>query len=207
MILEACVETLAEAKAAEQGGAHQLELCGRLDLDGLTPPPELVQQVQEEVGILVKVMIRPRGGSFHHNEDEIELMIRQTAQFWQVGIRHFVVGLATATNQLDLPNLRRICEAFPEAKFTLHKVIDSVVDPLSYVPALNHIPNLAAILSSGGAPTALEGAAQIIALREQLDSSKQLIAAGKITATNLNEVHAKIPVGAYHGRRIVRALQ
>ena len=37
MLVEACVETLEEALQAEKNGAHRIELCSRLDLDGLTP--------------------------------------------------------------------------------------------------------------------------------------------------------------------------
>ena len=41
LILEACVETLEESMRAEQNGADRLELCSRLDLDGLTPDVDL----------------------------------------------------------------------------------------------------------------------------------------------------------------------
>jgi copper homeostasis protein len=64
LILEACVETLEEAIKAEENGACRLELCSRLDLDGLTPDIELTKQVLEKVSIPIKVMIRPRGGDF-----------------------------------------------------------------------------------------------------------------------------------------------
>ena len=37
ILLEACVETLSEAKNAVKFGANRIELCSHLDLDGLTP--------------------------------------------------------------------------------------------------------------------------------------------------------------------------
>ena len=45
IILEACVETYEEAIKAEKNGVHRMELCARLDLDGLTPDKELIQDV------------------------------------------------------------------------------------------------------------------------------------------------------------------
>ncbi len=43
LLLEACVESLNEAILAEKLGAHRLELCSRLDLDGLTPDYNLIE--------------------------------------------------------------------------------------------------------------------------------------------------------------------
>ena len=43
--LEACVETLEEAILAERNGANRLELCSRLDLDGLTPNLNLTKKI------------------------------------------------------------------------------------------------------------------------------------------------------------------
>ncbi len=204
MIIEACVETLAEAQMAEAGGADQIELCGQLDLDGLTPDMALVRATIQSLSIPVKLMIRPLAGDFVFSEGEVQQMLAEISAFQAVGAERFVIGLATESQKLDLENIRRICARFPKARFTLHKVIDSVQNPLQYIPALNAISNLSSILSSGGAATALAGAQQILAIDQALQGGKYIIAAGKITAANLSEVKAKIPVRAYHGRRIVK---
>ena len=56
--LEACVENLEEAILAEKKGANRLELCSRLDLDGLTPNFNLTKKVLKKISIPIKVMIR-----------------------------------------------------------------------------------------------------------------------------------------------------
>ncbi|MEL6654817.1 MAG: copper homeostasis protein CutC [Bacteroidota bacterium] len=203
MIIEACVENLADAQSAQAGGADQIELCGRLDVGGLTPDEALVKATMQRLTIPVKVMIRPRAGDFVFSEQEVQQMLEETGAMRALGVLHFVIGLATEDQQLDLVNIQRICAQFPGAIFTLHKVIDSVSNPLEFIPALNRIPNLSSILSSGGAATALEGAAQIVAIDKAIAGDKHVIAAGKITAANLPEVKAKIPVKAYHGRKII----
>jgi len=71
MIKEACVETLGEALSAELNGADRIELCSRLDLDGLTPDTDLIQKTISSLSILVKAMIRPRGGNFVYTENEL----------------------------------------------------------------------------------------------------------------------------------------
>jgi copper homeostasis protein len=205
-IIEACVETLAEAITAAQRGADQLELCSDLAQDGLTPSLALTRKVLSAVAIPIKVMIRPRGGNFIFCPEELGSMWDNVMEFRKIGIQHFVIGIATPENELDISAIQALCAAFPEAAFTLHKVIDYVVDPLSAIPAINQIPNLTSILTSGGAATALEGAAQIMAIQTALHPSKHLIAAGKITQENLALVQSKIEVPAYHGRRILGEL-
>ena len=43
ILLEACVETLDEALLAQKKGADRVEICRRLDLDGLTPNDSFVK--------------------------------------------------------------------------------------------------------------------------------------------------------------------
>lgn len=57
-LLEVIACSLEDALAAEAGGAQRLELCSRLDLDGLTPPRSMVEAVVKAVSIPVRVMIR-----------------------------------------------------------------------------------------------------------------------------------------------------
>ena len=204
--LEACVETLSEAVTAAERGAHQLELCADLNADGLTPDPALTAAVLAAVSVPVKVMIRPRAGDFVFNELEIQVMYDSIAGFLRLGIDRFVIGMAAADGTLAVSHLQALCAAHPRARFTLHKVIDGVPDPVAGVRAINNIPNLDSILTSGGAPTALAGAAMIARMRAVLHPRKHLIAAGRITADNLEEVRARIRVPVYHGRRIVGRL-
>ena len=57
--VEVIAQSVADAVAAEAGGADRLELVRDLDQDGLTPPPELVRAVVAAVRIPVYAMLRP----------------------------------------------------------------------------------------------------------------------------------------------------
>src|SRR5687768_1264770 len=60
ILIEAAVESLDDALAAIQGGAHRLELCANLDAGGTTPARDVIQSVLAHVTRPVLVMIRPR---------------------------------------------------------------------------------------------------------------------------------------------------
>ena len=58
-ILEVCIDSLASARAAIAGGADRLELCGDLAVGGLTPYPELLEQIRAESDIQIRCLMRP----------------------------------------------------------------------------------------------------------------------------------------------------
>ena len=63
-LVEVCLDTVASALAAQQGGASRIELCDDLVEGGTTPSAGMMALCLERVGIPVFVIIRPRGGDF-----------------------------------------------------------------------------------------------------------------------------------------------
>ena len=74
IIKEACVESIKEAKDAELQKADRVELCSRLDLDGLTPSRSIIKEAINSLTIPVKVMIRPKDGGFIYSKKDITKM-------------------------------------------------------------------------------------------------------------------------------------
>ena len=76
-------------------GANRLEICKDLHLDGLTPKIDVVKKIINELSIPIKVMIRPRSGSFVYNEFEtlkMEQEINQSQINWCERICHWSVN-------------------------------------------------------------------------------------------------------------------
>ncbi|MEO9851612.1 MAG: copper homeostasis protein CutC [Reichenbachiella sp.] len=205
MIKEACVENLQEAKKAEEQGADQVELCGRLDLDGLTPDFKLVKDALLELKLHVKVMVRSRGGDFVYTEEEIEEMISTIEQLKALGVKEIVLGALTGDNQLDIPAITKLAVAAIPMKVTFHKAIDELDDPVEGVRQLRAIPGITGVLTSGGKLTAKEGVSVINQMHAAAESI-QIIAAGKITNQNLLEMRQRLTTDAYHGKLIVGRL-
>ena len=60
-LLEVCVDSLASARAAKQGGADRLEFCSALAVGGLTPYADLLRQIKAELDLPVRCLMRGRG--------------------------------------------------------------------------------------------------------------------------------------------------
>jgi copper homeostasis protein len=203
MIIEACVETFNEAVLAEKNGADRLELCSRLDLDGLTPDKDLIAKTVQELNIPVKVMIRPRSGNFIYSKPEIEEMKESIRLCKKLNVMGVVFGILTEDYHLDLQIINSLSKLAYPMEVTIHKAIDQTTDIFKSVLELTEIEYVNSILSSGGNSTAIEGKNTLMKMISLAKDKISIIAAGKITKSNLFEVHRLVGANEYHGRKIV----
>jgi copper homeostasis protein len=207
-LVEICVSDVPSALAAEAAGADRLELCADLGQGGTTPSIGTVGVALRTLNrAALRVMVRPRGGDFVVGEVEREVMLADIAAIRALpnpnGVAlGVVVGPLTAAGDLDLPLLGRLIEAAGRLPVTVHKAFDDLSDQPA---ALERIAGLGAdaILTSGGAPSALAGAERIADLRGRAAGRLRIIAAGGIrshnvaqvlAATGATEIHLRAPV-------------
>jgi copper homeostasis protein len=203
LILEACVDSLEDALAAEKRGANRIELCSALDLDGLTPSQELSRQCIERLGIPVMAMVRPRPGNFVYSEAEIRQMEVEIEFFKHSGVFGVVFGLLTNAGKIDIENTQRLCNQAYPLEVTFHKAIDYSNDPLRSFQELNNIKGITRVLTSGGMDTAWNGRF-ILKQMNNLPARKiQIIAAGKVLPENRSQIAKLTGIAELHGRRIV----
>jgi len=204
-LVEICVSDVPSALAAEKAGADRVELCADLGQGGTTPSlgaVEVALRTLRRVG--VRVMVRPRGGDFRVGEVERQVMLADIAAIRALANPHglavgVVVGALTADGQLDRPVLADLIEAAGPLPVTVHKAFDEIDDQTA---ALEQIVDLGAdaILTSGGAPSALAGAARIAALGSRAAGRLRVIAAGGIRSANVDEVLARTGATEIHLR-------
>ena len=206
VIIEACVESLAEAMEAANKGADRIELCANLDEDGLTPSVELITSVQNAIDIPIKVMIRPRSGDFVYTDGDKELITKDIRAVMATGINEIVYG-SLADGRLDIEDLKRVYALASPRTMTIHKAIDASIDPMKDVLELvkwSHLEQVnLSILSSGQAATAIDGAFRLKRMQQLCGDEVELIVAGKVTPRNLNQLKALIPAPSFHGRQIL----
>ncbi|MBK8490070.1 MAG: copper homeostasis protein CutC [Saprospirales bacterium] len=205
-ILEACVDSLPQALQAQARGAHRIELCSRLDLDGLSPDHETIRAALTLLKIPTKVMIRPRPGTFIYSEEDLLEMEREILFCKETGVKEVVLGACLPSGELDIPPIRRLAELAAPMAITIHKAIDESPDPLADIEKLRPISNITHMLSSGKQATALAGAALLREMIRAAGDRFTIIVAGKVTKENLQEVYAATGAKEYHGKRIVGEL-
>jgi copper homeostasis protein len=206
-VLEACIETLEEGIQVCQKGVHQLEVCSRLDLDGLTPSTSFVNQLSGAVKVPLKIMIRPRGGDFFYTQDEIASMVADISRFKASKVDGFVTGALVKTEdgdiKTDMKAMIQLCKAAFPFPVTMHKAIDCCTDIRKEVQALKGISNVRFILTSGGQAKALSATAMLCDLQKIAGASIEIIAAGKVTQANIDALRKETGLTYFHGRNIV----
>lgn len=202
IITEACVGTIDDALQAQQNGAHQLEWCGDLSKDGLTPDRDLTVSLLQKIHIPVKVMIRCRPGDFVYSDEEMNRMSEDAAYFSSLtGVSGIVFGATHPDHTLNLNFIKQIVGRSNGLPMTLHKAIDVCDDILTEIKKVSDIPGVRYILSSGGRETAMDGVEMLIKMQGLF--SGKIIAAGKINRQNLATLHRLISFQYYHGKQIV----
>lgn len=206
MILEACVETFEEALKAELMGASRIELCDDLSVGGITPSYALLDSVKNKLKIPIMVMIRPRGGNFIYDSSELKLMKQSIDICKSQGVMGVVFGILNNQDLIDAEITKRLVEYADPLEITFHKAIDDTPDPVHSAEILAGIKGITRILTSGGKPTALEGAENINKMSKITAGHLKILAAGRITATNLDEISGILKTDEFHGRGIVGPL-
>lgn len=197
VIVEVCVDSLDSALAAEGGGAQRVELCSGLIEGGVTPSAGLIATTRQKISIGLHVMIRPRAGDFCYSPDEFSVMQRDVLMAKQLGADGVVFGILDLDGTVDVPKTRQLVELARPLKTTYHRAFDMSAD---LRPSLEQVIETGAdrILTSGGTPTAVEGAETLRNLVELASGRVIVMACGGIDAENVRVVIDQTGVREVH---------
>ena len=201
ILVEAALETLEAALAAERAGADRIELCVNLDDGGTTPSTGLTAAVIDGTQLPIFVLIRPRAGDFVYADDEIDLMTRDVATAGLIGAAGIVTGALTSDRSVDVEQTRALVKAAAGLPVTFHRAFDSTINKPDALEQLIDL-GVTRVLTSGGAPTALEGAEVIAALVTQARDRITVVAGGGIREHNVSDVIARAGVREVHTRLV-----
>ena len=208
LIREACVEGVAQAKKAQDLGASRIELCGRLDLDGITPEFQIIKEVRQRLRIPIRVMVRPRSGDFCYTENEISVMQEAIDFCGEVGVEGIVFGTLSANHEIDVEVTNALVRQARSKglKTVFHRAIEATSDIAQSLQLLKSETLVDAILVSGtGGGKAFDHIEELKILIAQFQD-RELVVCGKVTNQNLSALHRAIGGTSYHGKLIVGSL-
>ncbi len=179
VLIEVCVDSVASAVAAQQGGSHRIELCSDLIEGGVTPSAGLIEVVRAHVSIGLQIIVRPRGGDFWYTGEEVEIMRRDIAVAKELGADGVVLGLLDAEGHVDVQGTRQLVELARPLNVTFHRAFDMSADLFR---AFEDVCETGAdrLLTSGGEQKCLQGAETIARLAKAARGRIIIMAGGGI---------------------------
>jgi copper homeostasis protein len=136
ILIEACVDSVPSALAAEAGGAGRVELCDNMIEGGTGPSAGTIEEAKARLRIPVFVMIRPRGGDFLYSDVEYDVMRRDIAHARALGVDGVVLGLRDRDGNVDVARTRALVDAARPLPVTFHRAFDVARDPDRALDAL-----------------------------------------------------------------------
>jgi copper homeostasis protein len=199
MLLEVIVTTLADALAAERGGAGRLELVRDLARGGMTPDPALVEAVTARVGIPVRVMVRETESHAVTDAPTLERLRDQARRIARLPVDGLVLGFARE-GRPDLDATAHVLSGAPGLRATFHRAFDEVTDQAAGLTALAQLPQIDRVLLSGGTGDWTTGVPRLAGLAALAPRGITLIAgygveAGAIAALQAARVLCEVHVG------------
>jgi copper homeostasis protein len=191
VLVEVCVGSLADVEASVAAGADRLELCGALELGGLTPSLGLAEAALSVSPVPVVVMVRPRAGGFRYDRHEFDVMLRDAGRFLEMGASGIVFGILDTQGRIDVPRSRELVGLAGPFESVFHRAFDFVGHPegarRSALEALIEM-GCTRVLTSGGKSTASEGAVTIGEMIAHAAGRIQILPAGGINAENVAQI-------------------
>jgi copper homeostasis protein len=199
VLVEACVDSVASALAAERGGAQRLELCDGLFDGGTTPSAGMIAACKAAVSIPVFVMIRPRGGGFVYSDVERDVMRRDIVVARELGADGVVIGGLLPNGTVDLTLVKTLVETARGLPVTFHRAFDLTPDLEASLESLANA-GVQRILTAGGASTAAEGASTLARLVRRAGSRIAVLAGGGVREENVRTLVSISGVREVHVR-------
>ncbi|KRE28524.1 copper homeostasis protein CutC [Agromyces sp. Soil535] len=192
--VEIAVQDAAGARVALEAGASRVELCQALELGGLTPSAGLIEATVQAAAAasvrgFVHVLVRPRGGGFFYDDDELDTIVRDIHFARSLGVDGVVVGALTEAGELDVEAIGVFVDAAEGLDVTVHRAVDAAADPLAAVAALAG-SRVRRVLTSGGAVDCRTGIEVIAAMAAETRGALEIMAGGGVRIDDISALWA-----------------
>jgi copper homeostasis protein len=203
MLLEVCAYNIQSCIIAQKAGAGRIELCADPTAGGVTPSWGLIQYALESIEIPLFPMIRPRGGNFVYDADELSIMKKDILMCRDLGCKGIAVGIQLSSGLMDVENMKRVVEWAGEMEVTCHKAFDRTPNAEDALEAII-AAGCKRVLTSGLAKTAIDGVGILQQLMQQSAGRIIVMPGGGVRSTNIAELATRIKTAEYHSSGIIQ---
>ena len=196
-LLECATDSVESALAATKGGADRLELCANLIIGGTTPTLALYDEVRSHSDIPLFILIRPRFGDFLYTDYEANIICREIEMFQKAGAEGVVIGSLNKDGSLNAEHMKRFIDSAKDMSVTLHRAFDMCADPFETLKQAKEL-GVNTILTSGQAPSSLEGIDLYEKLIEKANGEISILAGGGIKASTIEKLLKQTSLTAFH---------
>ncbi|MBT5185562.1 MAG: copper homeostasis protein CutC [Kordiimonadaceae bacterium] len=196
IILEVCVDTIKGAIDVVQNGADRIELCDALGIGGTTPSAGLMNAASK-LGIPIYSMIRPRGGDFIFNFEDMDVMMYDIDRARHYGNAGIVIGATHENGELDYQKLKKLVDHSGDMGVTLHRAFDVTPDTSEALETAIEL-GIDRILTSGQKETVLEGALNIKSVIDQADGRISIMPCTSINPRTVESLFKILSVSEIH---------
>ena len=198
-VVEICCGGYEDALAAYRGGAKRIELNSALYLGGLTPSVGTLLLTKQHADLKVIVMVRPRGAGFCYGDADFAVMQADAEQMMKNGADGIAFGCLDKEAGLHEAQIRAIVEIVKRyhGEAVFHRAFDCVSDQDGAMEKLIEM-GIDRVLTSGGRPKAMDGAARIAALQKKYGDRIEILAGSGVNADNAAELMEKTGIRQVH---------
>ena len=211
MIKEVCVENFTNVPLMIERGANRIELNNDLSVGGTTPSFGVIKKTVEYAhkhDVPVIVMIRPRGGNFVYNEDELEIMINDIQICSLLNVDGVTFGCLTREKHLDKRAMNRLLSVAHagDLEVVMHMAFDELTNA-ERKEAIDWLSQnrVKRILTHGG-PLNQPISHTLDHLKEVVKQAKnkiEILPGGGITKVNVNKIVEQIKIKQVHGAKLL----
>lgn len=202
MILDKYLQVIAtsveDCIIAEDCGANSIELCSAIEFGGLTPSVGLMRMAKSACKLNIYALLRPRPGGSVYSSHEIDVMIEDAKALADAGCNGFTFAILDSDGDIHWSACRELKRHVNGYYCTFHRAFDLLPDPQGALSVLEDL-EFSAVLTSGRQATAMDGAAEIRAMVEQVQEYFDIVPAGGINASNVRALVEATGCRTVHG--------
>lgn len=206
MKLELCAYNIQSCRVAESAGASRIELCSNPLQGGITPGIGIIEYVLEHLSVPAYPMIRPRGGNYIYDADELAIMKKDILACKAAGSKGVVTGIQLPDGRLDVEQLKRLVESAWPMEVTCHKAFDGTPDAFRALEDLI-AAGCTRVLTSGLQHTALEGAPLLAQLVELAAGRIIIMPGGGVRSAHIAQLAKATGAVEFHSSGIIAGNQ